>query len=62
MRDYSYKVEYKQEKKNVVADQLSRPVRLIQDGSQQWLGKSEEELKELQRSEDRWREMIEYLE
>ncbi len=62
MRDYSYKVEYKSGKKNVVVDLLSRPIRLIQNEGQQWLGKSKEELKELQRSEGRWREMIEYLE
>ncbi len=30
MRDYRFKVEYKQGKNNVVADQLSRPVRVIQ--------------------------------
>ncbi len=30
MRDYCYKIEYKAGKRNVVADQLSRPVRVIQ--------------------------------
>ncbi len=48
---------------NVVADQLSRPVRIIQgseDGT--WLGKSRDEIQGLQREEPRWREMVEYLE
>ncbi len=49
-------------RKNVVADQLSRPVRMIQeDNVERWLGKSKEELKEMQRNESRWREMIDYL-
>ncbi len=50
-------------KNNVVADQLSRPVRIIQgsdDGT--GLGKSKDEIKEVQRGESRWREMVEYLE
>ncbi len=63
MREYSYKIEYKSGKKNVVADKLSRPVRVIQgceDGK--WLGKSKEEIKGMQREEARWQEMIVYLE
>ncbi len=63
MRDYRFKVEYKMGKINVVADQLSRPVRIIQgsdDGT--WLGKSKDEMKEMQRREPRWREMVEHLE
>ncbi len=32
MRDYLYKTEYKQGRKNVVADHLSRPVRIINSG------------------------------
>ncbi len=54
MRDYRFKVEYKMRKNNVVADQLSRPVRIVQgsdDGA--WLGKSKYELKETQRDEPR---------
>ncbi len=45
MREYRFRVEYKKRKTNVVADQLSRPVRVIQgseDGT--WLGKSREEI------------------
>ncbi len=56
-------MEYKQGRNNVVADQLSRPVRVIQgseDGT--WLEKSSEEIQALQREEPRWREMVEYLE
>ncbi len=50
-------------KNNVVADQLSRPIRVIQgseDGT--WLGTSREEIQAFQREEPRWREMVEYLE
>ncbi len=63
MRDYWYKIEYKAGKRNVVADQLSRPVRVKQgceDG--EWLGKSKEEIKAMQRAEARWREMAAFLE
>ncbi len=50
-------------KKNVVADHLSKPVRLVQgDNNGNWLGTSKEEIKEMQRAEPRWREMVEYLE
>ncbi len=62
MRDHRFKIEYKMGRKNGVADQLSRPVRMIQeDNVERWLGKSKEELKEMQRNEPRWREMIDYL-
>ncbi len=50
-------------KNNVVTDQLSRPVRVIQgseDGT--WLGRRRDEIQGLQREEPRWREMIDYLE
>ncbi len=63
MRDYRFKVEYKMGKNNVVADQLSRPVRVIQgseDGT--WLGKRRDKTQEMQRGEPRWREMVNYLE
>ncbi len=56
-------MDYKIGKNNVVADQLSRPVRIIQgseDGT--WLGRSRDEIQGLQREELRWREMIDYLE
>ncbi len=39
MRDYCYKIEYKSGKRNVVADKLSRPVRVIQGSEDgEWLG------------------------
>ncbi len=48
---------------NVVADQFSRPVRVIQESEDgTWLGKSKEEIQALQGEEPRWREMIAYLE
>ncbi len=63
MRHYSYKVEYKSGKRNVVADQLSRPARVIQGSEDgEWLGKSIEEMKVMQRAEARRREMVDYLE
>ncbi len=62
-RDYRHKIEYKLGKKNVVADQLSRPVRLVQgDHSGSWLGKGKEEIKEMQRVEPRRGDMVDYLE
>ncbi len=63
MRDYRFKVEYKMGKNNVVADELSRPVRIIQEGDDgNWLGKSKDEIKDMQRGEPRWREMVKYME
>ncbi len=59
MRYYRYT---KQGKKSVVGDQFSRPVRVIQGREEQWLGKSKEELTELQREERRWNEMVDFLE
>ncbi len=61
MRDYQYQIEYKEGRKNVVADHLNRPVRIIQNNEEQWLGKSKEELIEMQRRERRWNEVVEYL-
>ncbi len=63
MREYRFRVEYKKGKKNIVADQLSRRVRVIQESEDgTWLGKSKEEIQALQGEEPRWREMITYLE
>ncbi len=63
MRDYCYKIEYKEGKRNVVADQLSRPVRVIQgcEGGK-WLGKNKEEIKVMERAEARWQEIAAILE
>ncbi len=60
MRECRYKIEYKAGKDNVVADQLSRPVQNIRV-EDMWLGKTREELVNLQRQDRRWREMIDYL-
>ncbi len=59
MQDYRIKIEYKMGKKNVIADQLSRPVRMIQgENEENLLGKSKEEVADMQRIECRWSEMI----
>ena len=50
-------------KDNQVADSLSRPVLVIQRSQENiLLGKMKEELRALQLEEDKWREIIEYLE
>ncbi len=47
----------------MVADHLSRPVKIIRhDLEKQWLGKTRDEIRDLQRNELLWRELIEYLE
>ncbi len=44
-----------------MADNLSRPMRVIQRPQEPiWLGKTKEELRTLQLEEDKWKEMIEY--
>ncbi len=45
----------------MVADELSRPVQNIRVVEDMWLGKTREELVNLQRQDWRWREMIDYL-
>ena len=71
MRDYQYRIEYKAGKKNLVADQLSRPARSItsirpirgeDEPNDRFLGKTKEEFIQMQMAEFRWREMKEYLE
>ena len=62
MREYHYEIQYVNGKYNYVADQLSRPVRIIQrNPTTTLLGLTSEEFKTCQR-EVKWREMIEYLE
>ncbi len=47
----------------MVADQLSRPVRIImEEETLSWLGRSKEEIRTIQRAEPRWQEMIAFLE
>ncbi len=65
MRDYQFSIDYKSGKKNVVADQLSRPVGPVRpwgDQNELFLGKTREEFSQLQMQEPRWREMRQYLE
>ncbi len=63
MREYQYSIQYMKEKKNVVADSLSRPILVIQHSQETtWLGKSTEEIRTLQKEEERWRDLITYLE
>lgn len=62
MREFQYKIDYKAGSKNAVADQLSRPVRIvrvIEPGT--ILGMTKDEFIQAQTNEPRWREMIEYL-
>ena len=61
MRTYYYEIQYVKGKHNYVADQPSRPVRIIQrNPTTTLLGLTSEEFKTCQR-EVKWRE-IEYLE
>ncbi len=47
----------------MVADQLSRPIRIIrEEETLTWLGRSKEEIRTMQRAEPRWQEMVEFLE
>ncbi len=63
MHDYRCQIQYKSGKSNLVTDHLSRHVRIIRHQTEErWLGKTREELKQLQRAEPRWLEMTEYLE
>ena len=63
MREYNYEIQYLKGKYNFVADQLSRPVRIVQRTPETTLlGLSNNEFKESQREEIKWRELIEYLE
>ena len=63
MREYDYEIEYIKGKSNVVADCLSRPIGLIyEEPEKEYLGESLQSLRNMQRSEERWREIIDYLE
>ncbi len=62
MKEYKYHIHYIKGTKNVVADTLARPFLLIEtnyEGS--WLGKSREEMRTLQREEERWKVLIDYI-
>ncbi len=63
MRKYHYEIKYVHGKYNFVADQLSRPVRIVQRcPTTTILGLTSEEIIKCQREEVKWREIIEYLE
>ena len=63
MREFTYKIEYKSGATNVVADQLSRPAKIIRlVGQENFLGLTKEEFIQAQENEPRWREMRDYLE
>ncbi len=63
MREYNYEIQYLKGKYNFVADQLSRPVRIIQRSPETTLlGLTREVVKERQREEERLKELAEYLE
>ncbi len=63
MREYKYHINYIKGTKNVVADTLSRPILLTEANNEgTWLGKSREEMRNLQREEERWKVLIDYIE
>ena len=64
MREYTYDIQYVKGKHNYVAEELSRPVRVIQCAPNNyfWLGLTLQEIRDSQREGIRWKEMAEYLE
>ena len=63
MREYSYDIKYVKGKYNYVADHLSRPVATVFVVNEDTiLGKTKEEIRRLQMGEEKWKELIEYLE
>ncbi len=62
MREYNYEIQYLKGNYNFVADQLSRPVRIIQRTPEHTLlSLPKVDFKERQRKV-KWRELVEYLE
>ncbi len=63
MREYTYKMEYKKGSQNFIADHLSRPVKAIttEEDNSKFLGRTHQEMAELQQQKPRWQELIEYL-
>ena len=64
MREFKYRIFYVKGKDNVVADQLSRPVQVVRvvTDTRNYLGLTKEEFRNEQLKDERWKEMIEYLE
>ena len=63
IREYNFEIKYVKGKYNYVADHLSRPVAMISEiNNDGHLGRSREEIRNLQMGEERWRELIEFLE
>lgn len=59
MLGYRYRIEYKAGKKNTVADQLSRPVRIARCvREERWLCKTKEQIMEMQRKETNCTEIL----
>ena len=63
MREYQYRIKYIKGTKNVVADQLSRPVAAItvQEPQVDWLGVTKTTFIEKQQEEGVWKELVGYL-
>ncbi len=62
LREYDYNIQYIKGKDKLVADQLSRPVRLIvRSPDPQWLGLSQDQFRICQREDKVWEELAEYL-
>lgn len=62
MREYNFHVKYVKGKENVVADQLSRPVRIVTCHPKvTWLGLTREEFIREQREDQTWNELMDYL-
>ncbi len=63
MREYSYEIKYLKGKHNIVADNLSRPFRILKTtlAMSDYLGMTPQEVVEAQRKDPRWKELAEYL-
>ena len=64
MREYTYDIKYLKGKHNVVADSLSRPIRVIRlvVEPRNYLGLNLAAIAEAQREDERWKRLAEYLE
>ena len=63
LREYFFDIKYIKGKYNYVADHLSRPVNTIRAlNNDMILGKTRDELRKLQMGEEKWKELINYLE